>query len=105
MPKSAPRRKRIRTARAEADPTAVPDSKTASGSSPAKTAAGAAAGDRSGSNKNGQSKKGSAGLEREKHLGPVLDKVRFFSLFSSLLRVSPLWKRELMLACSKMCDM
>jgi len=72
MPKSAPRRKRIRTARAEADPTSLPESKTASSNN-------ATAGESSSTKlAKGQqtSKKSTAGQDREKHLGPVLDKVR-----------------------------
>lgn len=69
MPKSAPRRKRIRTARAEADPINLPESKVTSnggGNGESSTTSG----DRSKS-----AKKSTAGQEREKHLGPVLDKV------------------------------
>lgn len=77
MPKSAPRRKRIRTARAEADPTSLPESKTGSSSN-------AAAGESSSSTKTAKSqqsaKKSAAGQDREKHLGPVLDKVRYIIL-------------------------
>ncbi|KAK9900905.1 hypothetical protein P389DRAFT_193157 [Cystobasidium minutum MCA 4210] len=64
MPKSAPRRKRIRTARAEVDPTAVPESK---GTTTAKS------GDRK--QNATASKKSTLGQERDKHLGPVLQKL------------------------------
>lgn len=69
MPKSAPRRKRIRTARAEVDPTAVPESK---GTTTAKS------GDRK--QNATASKKSTLGQERDKHLGPVLQKVRFYNM-------------------------
>lgn len=64
MPKSAPRRKRIRTARAEADPTSLPADSKASNNATVK------GGDRK------QPKKQTAGQERDKQLGPVLQKVR-----------------------------
>lgn len=67
MPKSAPRRKRIRTARAEADPTSLPESKASNNKS--------SSGDRK-QQPSSTPKKQTAGQERDKQLGPVLQKVR-----------------------------
>jgi hypothetical protein len=88
MPKSAPRRKRIRTARVEADPIAVPE-EGGSNSNSANTSKA----DRKHTQKQSTtatSKKPTAGQERDKHLGPVLQKVRSCRCVCAALLVSQL---------------
>lgn len=85
MPKSAPRRKRIRTARAEVDPTNLSSTTIASNNSSLKISAesSSSSSKQNKGQQSGKKKINTAGQEREKHLGPVLDKVCFHSLRSN----------------------
>jgi len=82
MPKSAPRRKRIRTARAEAAPTSIPDSRTtvAGVHQNAIVATTSTAAISKASKKAAKKQAGGQDQQRDKQLGPVIQKVHSLSL-------------------------